>query len=176
MPKGLQITIYVLIGIAVVWVLLLILDVIFVSSFLTILKKHRHAMTVILNTKYENLKKVFNIMDQYGVEIDNKLLCNLNDINVSIFNDVDSKECEAVRGTLSYLKDEIMFIANQHEELNQEKDFLFAKNNVLEADVIYRSNVAMYNADILGYNYWISFFPCKFIFKLLKFKKKEIIS
>ena len=62
------------------------------------------------------------------------------------------------------------------KELINDPDFLQAKNNVLESDAIYRNNVTMYNADVLGYNYWIRFFPCAFVFKLFRVKKKEIIS
>ena len=69
-----------------------------------------------------------------------------------------------------------MFISNDHPELNSDMEFVQNKNNVNELDVQYRNNVIMYNADVLGYNYWIRFLPCRFIFQMFKIKKKEIIS
>ena len=61
-----------------------------------------------------------------------------------------------------------MFVVNQHPDLTNDPEFVQVKNNIIESDSIYRNNVTMYNADVLGYNYWIRFFPCKFIFKLFR--------
>ena len=176
MPEALRITLIVLSSIAAAWVLLLIVDLIFIGSYLTIFKKHKNAMVVILYTKLENMRKLFSVINQSGIKIDNRLYAILNDISEKDFEDPASTACDKSKNALSYLKDEIMFVANQHEDLLNDVEFIQAKNNILESDSIYRSNVTMYNADVLGYNYWIRFFPCAFVFKLFKVKKKEIIS
>lgn len=100
----------------------------------------------------------------------------LNGIKAQDFSEPSSENFDKSKNSLSYLKDEVMFIANQNPDLNSSLDFVQAKNNVLDSDAKYRSNVVMYNADVLGYNYWIRFLPCRFVFKMFKVKKKQIIS
>ena len=176
MPRALQITLIVVAGIIAIWILLLVVNLIFVGSYNAIFKKHKKAMTVILYTKLENMKKIFSIIKQSGIKVDEKLTDMLNGIGENDFVEPSSSEFDKSKNTLSYLKDEIMFIANQNEDLNNNLDFVQAKNNVLESDSMYRNNVVMYNADVLGYNYWIRFLPCRFVFKMFKVKKKQIIS
>ena len=176
LPETANVIFTVITIIALVWVALLLFDLFFVFFFSTILKKHSKAMVVILNSKYENTKKIYEIIQSYQVRIDDKVLQELNNIDISAFSKPDSEEGEKVRNILSYLKDEAMFVANRNKDLLNKPDFQIAKNNVLELDSQYRTDIAMYNADVLGYNYWISFLPCRFVFKLFKVKKKNIIN
>ena len=176
MPEALRITLIVVGSVIGVWLLLLVVNIIFVESYSFIFKKHKKALTVILYTKLENMKKIFLVVNQSGLKIDNRLNSLLSDIGPKDFDEPGSKEFDKSKNTLSYLKDEIMFVTNQHPDLESDNEFIQAKNGINEADAMYRSNIVMYNADVLGYNYWIRFFPCAFVFKLLKFKKKQIIS
>ena len=171
-----EIVIIVIASIIGLWLLLFFVDLIFVLGFFRIFKKHKKAITVVLYTKLENMRKLFSVMKQSGIKIDDRLVKILNEVNENDFADPSSAEFDKSKNALSYLKDEIMFLANQYPDLNYNIDFIQAKNNISESDLIYRNNVTMYNADVLGYNYWISFVPCGFVFKLFKLKKKQIIS
>lgn len=171
-----EIVIIVIASIVGLWLLLFFVDLIFVLGFFRIFKKHKKAITVVLYTKLENMRKLFSVMKQSGIKIDDRLVKILNEVNENDFADPSSAEFDKSKNALSYLKDEIMFLANQYPDLNSNIDFIQAKNNISESDLIYRNNVTMYNADVLGYNYWISFVPCGFVFKLFKLKKKQIIS
>ena len=86
------------------------------------------------------------------------------------------KQFEKSKNTLSYLRDELMFAANQHPELKDDFEFNQVKKNINDTDIQYRSTVAMYNADVLGYNYWINFLPAKYIKHIFKLKEKQMIS
>lgn len=176
LPDWLTILLIVIGSLIAIWILLLIVNLIFFGFFNSVFKKHKKAMTVILYSKLENMEKLFAILKQSGIKIDERLNNMLSEINVEDFQEPNMEQFEKSKNALSYLKDEIMFIANQNPDLNSNPDFIQAKNNVLESDQIYRSNVVMYNADVLGYNYWIRFLPCRFVFKMFKVKKKQIIS
>ena len=176
LPQWLIIVLIVVGSLVAIWILLLIVNLIFFGFFNSVFKKHKKAMTVILYSKLENMEKLFAILKQSGIKIDGRLTKMLSEINVEDFQEPNMDKFEKSKNTLSYLKDEIMFIANQNPDLNTNPDFVQAKNNVLESDAIYRSNVVMYNADVLGYNYWIRFLPCRFVFKMFRVKKKQIIS
>ena len=176
LPDWLIIILIVIASIIAIWILLLIVNLIFVGFFNSVFKKNKKAMTVILYSKLENMEKLFAILKQSGIKIDARLTKLLSEINVEDFQEPNMDQFEKSKNTLSYLKDEIMFVANQNPELLNNQEFVQVKNNIVESDAIYRNNVTMYNADVLGYNYWINFLPCKFVFKIFKVKKKEIIS
>ncbi|MCR5505583.1 MAG: hypothetical protein K6F07_01140 [Bacilli bacterium] len=176
LTQPLNITLTILVSIAIAWVAFLIVDLLFVAFFHHILKKHTKGMTVVVNAKYENIKKIYALFTKYDVPVDGKILQTINTIDTSALSKHDSKEGEDVRNILSYLKDEANFIANRNKEVLDKPDFQMMRTYVNELDVQYRSNIAMYNADVLGYNYWISFLPCRFVFKIFKVKKKNIIA
>lgn len=176
MPQWLMILLIVLGGLLTIWLLLLAINLIFVGSFSTIFKHHKKAIVVILYTKLENMKKLLSILNQNGVKYDAKISNTLYNINSEDFNEPGSEQFDKSKIALSYVKDEIMFVTNENHELSQDPEFITYKNNVNDADTQYRNNVIMYNADVLGYNYWIRFLPCRFIFKMFKVKRKEIIS
>ena len=176
LPQALNITLTILIGVAALWVLFLIIDLLFVGFFHHILKKHTKGMTVVMNAKYDNIKKIYGLFEKYEVPVDQKNLDALNNIDPASLSKHDTKEGEDTRNILSYLKDEANFTANKNKDILEKQDFKSAKTYINELDVQYRSNIAMYNADVLGYNYWISFLPCRFIFKLFRVKKKNLIA
>ena len=176
MPQPLVITLIVIGGLLALWILLLIVNLIFVSSFNAIFKKHRKALTVIIYTKFENMNKLFSVLNHNGIKYDNRLNALLSDIDTKTFDDPATPQFEKSKNSLAYLKDEIMFVANQNEELKENIEYQQVKKNIEESDLMYRNNVTMYNADVLGYNYWINFLPCRFVFKMFKVKRKEIIS
>lgn len=170
-----QIILLIIGGIAGLYLLVLILDLIFVFSFRKILKKHDKSLSIVLAVKYENIKKLFEIMKNFDVEIDQEILGNLYSIELSSFDNQASDVCKEARANLSYLREQAMFLATSNPRLNKHNEFIVAKQNVLENDDVYRVKLAMYNADVLGYNYWIRFLPTRFIFLMLRVKQKELI-
>lgn len=167
--------VWIILGILAFYVLLLIIDLIFVFTFKIILRKHERGFAVILATKKENIKKMMDLMRSRGVKIDNQYHVMLNEINPHDFDHQDTKECKKARDTLSYLNDVILKPLLDSEKLINNPEFELAKSNITEQDRIYHRYVAMYNADILGFNYWIRFWPWRYIFILLDIKTKEII-
>ena len=176
MSLGGRIALIATLSIVGVWILLLIVNLIFVGSFSSIFKKHKEAIPVILYTKMENIKALISILNQFGLDIDNRLVVILNDIGAHDFDNPGTPQFEKSVNTLSYLKDELFFLASQHPELGDDPDFMLVKQNLIDSDNHYRNTITMYNADVLGYNYWIRFLPCRFIFQIFRVKKKEIIS
>ena len=157
------------------YILIAILDIIFVLSFKSILNKHNKSLGVILMSKLDNIRLLFDIMIRLGVEVDEKFLLIFKEIRIEDLLSQDTPECASIRSKLSMLRDEAMFIASKNSFLEKHDEFRIAKRNVLESDNVYRINIAMYNADVLGYNYWIGFLPTRYIYKILKVKRKEII-
>ena len=128
LPDWLTILIIVIASLIGIWILLLIVNLIFFGFFNSVFKKHKKAMTVILYSKFENMEKLFAILKQSGIKIDERLTKTLKEINVEDFQEPNMEQFEKSKNALSYLKDEVMFIANQNPDLNTNPDFVQAKN------------------------------------------------
>jgi hypothetical protein len=158
------------------YILLIITDLIFVFSFKTILRKHNNSLSVILTTKYDNIKKIVELFSKYNVHLDEELIEQLDQLNPSVFAKQHSVECKKARELLSRIRSDINYIMTSNSSIEKHAEFILAMENVKELDDVYRMNIAMFNADVLGYNYWIRFLPCRYIFSIFKVKTKELIS
>lgn len=176
MPDEVLNIILIVIGVILtLYILTVIVALIFVLTFRKIMKGHSKSLAILLAIKFENLKKLVEVMNSLKVQIDEELLNELDKIDTKCFLRPTSEECKTARDSLSNLRDQIMLIATKNPNLNKHNEFNLAKENVLESDKVYRIKLAMYNADVLGYNYWIKFLPTRFIFSIFRCKEKELI-
>ena len=171
-----QIILLIISIIIVLYIILFVTNIVFIFSFKSILRKHNKSLSVILNTKYDNLKRLVLILEKHQVELDKDLVDKLNSLNPKDFAKQYTKECKEARDVLSQLRNNITYISTLYPNLEKHNEFQLAKDNVIELDDVYRINIAMYNADVLGYNYWIRFLPFRYVFLLFKLKKKDLIS
>lgn len=156
-------------------ILLLILNLSLIGTFRAILNRHNKAMNVMIMTKYDNLKKIIDVLHEIGFALDEKMNNAFDSIDPKVFESQDTLECKQARDKLTYLQSEIFFLSRKNAFIENNDKYTIAKNNVLETDVVYRNTVAMYNADVLGYNYWIRFLPYRWLFLLFRLKEKELI-
>ncbi len=171
-----QIVLIVIGSLLAVYLIIVLIDLMFVLSFHSLLRKHRVALNVLLQTKYDNIKVLNDLLKKYDSNYDPKYEEILNSIDINHLNNLQSKESAKVRLQLVYLRDELMYLANKNETFNKNEEFKKAKQHIADLDQIYYAQVATANADIIGYNYWIRFIPTRYIFNLLKIKKKDLIS
>ena len=157
------------------YILTIALDAIFILSFRRIFKKHNTALCVMLHTKYENIKKLVELLNKAEVAVPFKYIEILNGINANSFKDQELPECVQARNDLAYLKNELVYMVNNEEKLTKNLEVKRAKDAITEMDANYRTLVSMYNADALGYNYWINFLPTKWVKYLFRLKEKTII-
>ena len=170
--------IFVIIGIVIAGTIIIfaLLDVVFVCAFNTIFKKHHKSLAVMLNVKYDNLVKLYNLILDNGYEIPSNIANLYISIQRNVLNDPESKECHAAHKNLTYIRDELFFFIRSETSLNENEDYVLFKENLSDLDNQYRNLVYLYNADCIGYNFWISFWPTRWIWKLLKFKTRDLIN
>lgn len=170
-----NITISVLIWLFVAYLLTIVVDLVFLIFFKRTLHKHAKSLSIALASKFDNVQKLFAIMKKLGVKIDRKYDDTIESISSMDFKKPYTNDCKMSREKLTYLRDEAMFIARTQPNLEKNNEFITAKNNVLEMDNVYHVTVSCYNADVLGYNYWLDFFPTRWIHKIRKATKKDLI-
>ena len=162
-------------GIFALFIALCVMDIIFVMSFKRLFVTHLKAMVLFLNMKYDNVKKLMDLMRNNGVKIDPGMVAQINDIHREDFDDIEGKGCKNAQSVLTYIKEELLYIARGQKDLRKHQEFITAVENVSSLERQYRNTIATYNADVLGYNYWITFWPTKWIWKMFKLQKKTLI-
>lgn len=133
-------------------------------------------MAVCLNVKFDNILSLYDLMKNSEIQMNESVATAVCSIQRNDLNDPASEACKKAQANLTYIRDELLYIARSYPELNDNPDFVLARDNVKQLDSQYRNAVAMYNADCLGYNYWISFWPTRWIWKMLKFKKRDLLA
>ena len=157
-------------------ILFIAVDVIFIVSFKRIFEKHNAALGLMLHVKYDNTKKLIECLKKNKVEVPERYLEVVGRIQTESFSNQELPECLEARNDLAYLRNELVMLSTSTVELSKNLELKRAKDAIVEMDANYRTLVAMYNADVLGYNYWINFLPTKYIKYIFKLKEKQIIS
>ena len=161
--------------IAGIYVLLLIVTISFVWSFSSILSHHNHDLTVILTNKRDNLLKLSTLLTSGGVKLDKKNLDALNNFDLKRIENQDGEDAKAARDELTSLSEYFLMMATTNESVLNKEEYQQTLENINELEKVYRHHLMMYNADVLGYNFWINFFPTRFIFKMFRLKRKDNI-
>ena len=161
--------------IAGIYVLLLIVTISFVWSFSSILSHHNHDLTVILTNKRDNLLKLSTLLTSGGVKLDKKNLDALNNFDLKRIENQDGEDAKAARDELTSLSEYFLMMATTNESVLNQEEYQLTLENINELEKVYRHHLMMYNADVLGYNFWINFFPTRFIFKMFRLKRKDNI-
>ena len=160
---------------AIIYILILIVSISFVWSFASIMSHHSHDITVILTNKRDNFIKLANLLNNSGVKIDKKQVDALNSFDLKRIEKQDGEDAKLAREELTSLGEYFLSIATANEDSLNTDEYFHIMTNINELEKVYRQHLMMYNADVLGYNFWINFFPTRFIFKILRFKKKDNI-
>ncbi|MFA6943122.1 MAG: hypothetical protein WCQ71_04655 [Bacilli bacterium] len=162
--------------VALVYVLGLIITLGFVVTFKRKLSEHSRALVIVLNQKTESLINLIGIIERNGIKLDPRYAALLKEIDIKSFERIYSVESKKSRETLSYVKQELSGIANKSVDFKKNEEFKLASSLIISLDEQFRFLVATYNADVIGYNYWIRFKPYGYIFLLNKTENKDIIS
>ena len=160
---------------AIIYILILIVSISFVWSFASIMSHHSHDITVILTNKRDNFIKLANLLSNSGVKLEKKQVDSLNNFDLKRIEKQDGEDAKLAREELTSLGEYYILTATANESSLNSEEYFHISSNINELEKVYRQHLMMYNADVLGYNFWINFFPTRFIFKILRFKKKDNI-
>ncbi len=89
------------------------------------------------------------------------------------FEKLNNSDIDKIAKMLDSLEKKYSRIGHLYPELEKSKDYTICWNMLKDLDSNYRRNVANYNSDIEGYEYWRRFLVFRPIFALLPFKKKN---
>ena len=139
------------------------------------MKHHSHDLTVILTNKRDNLVRLVSVLNTNNIKLDKKKVEALQNFDVKRIEKQDGEEAKDGRNELTSISDYLLAICSQSEIKQSFDEYQQVLAYISELENVYRHHLMMYNADVLGYNFWISFFPTRFIYKILRLKPKENI-
>ena len=158
------------------YTLFVIISVVFVASFSSILSHHDHDLFVVLTNKKDNLDNLAGLLNKHNLKVDKKRLEELNNFAIEKIEHQDGPVAKEARELLTSLSDYLLTLGRENEKVANDNEFLLIESNLNELEGVYSRHVTLYNADVLGYNFWISFIPTRIIYKIFKRKPKDIIS
>ena len=166
----------VVIVIAALYLLAVVFDVIFVVSFSSILARHEHDLYLTLVNKKDNLDRLLEFLTKKSVKLDKKSIAPLENFDLKVIEHQDGEEAKKAREDLMLVSEYLLLTSRSDNKIANSEEFMELNANIDEVERVYRQHVLLYNADVLGYNFWISFVPTAYIYKIIKKKKKDIIS
>lgn len=176
LEKWLQIVLIVIMAILLFFVLSILVSVIFALIFKKRLKNDSNAINLLLLERYEIMKDFIKIAENHNISIpksETKLIENLE--RIDDFQKLKKEERDSKM--MNYLQGShrIISICEHTSEIVNDEIYADKLIEYNDTEEFYRQKSAQYNADIAGYNYWISIFYIKFVFRIFRIKKKDLI-
>ena len=159
--EGWGILIFVLLILVSIYLLLLVVNAVFVISFGNMMRRDNRGIRVSLSAKLDILRKAQEVINANGLKITEKCAHSLRFVTAT--------------DELAMVEKEVSGILFSSRKLAKNDEVELIKSLLKDVNESLKTSVMAYNADVLGYNYWIRFTPCKFFFILLKTKIKKTI-
>ncbi len=173
--KGWGILIFILLILAGLYLLTLIVNLIFVISFSNMMRRDNKGIRVSLSAKLDILRKAQEVILANGLKITEKCTHSLRYLDSEDFLEAQLEEFATSTEELAMVEKEISGILFSSRKLANNDEVNLIKSLLKDVNESLKTSVMAYNADVLGYNYWIRFTPCKFIFIIFKTKIKKTI-
>lgn len=171
-----SIVINTVIALAIFYLLIVIVDIGFMMSFRSIMKHHDHDLSIILTNKRDNTSKLIPLLTANGVKMDKRIVEALNNFDLTRIAHQDGEDAKNAREELTLMTEYFLGLCRDNDKIYQDEEYLLIENNLTEIDRVYREHVTMYNADVLGYNFWVNFVLTRYIYLIFRVKKKDIIN
>ena len=173
--KGWNILILILLILVAVYLFLLVLNIVFVISFGNMMRRDNRGIRVSLSAKLDILRKAQEVILANGLKITEKCSHSLRYLDSEDFLEAQTEDFATATEELAMVEKEISGILFSSRKLAKNDEVELIRSLLKDVNESLKTSVMAYNADVLGYNYWIRFTPCKFFFILLKKKPKKTI-
>lgn len=171
----LNIVILILLILLALYILLLVVNIIFVISFGNMMRRDNRGIRVSLSAKLDILRKAQEVILANGIKITDSCSHSLRYLDSEDFFEVQKDDFFKATEEMAMVEKEISGILRSSRKLAKNDEVELLKSLLDDVNESLKTSVMAYNADVLGYNYWIRFTPCKFFFLMFKTKIKKTI-
>ena len=172
---GTKVLIAILCIVGGVYLLTFIINLVFVFSFKSMMKRDNNAMRVALSAKLDILIKCQEVFNKNEIKITEKTAHSLRYLDTEDFYDAQKEDFTNSTKEMELAEKEVSGILNSNRKLADNDEVALLKSLLKDVNESLKMLYMSYNADILGYNYWVRFPPCILWFLIFKVKLKKNI-
>ena len=171
-----RILIIIAIVLVALWLLTLIVSIIFSLIFYYRVKNNSNAVNLLLTQRYEIMKDFIKIAENHNVSISKEDIKSIEKLErIDDFQKLKKEDRDERVLSFMHTAHNIISICNHSEAIGKDEIYADKLIEFHDTEEFYRQKSAQYNDDIAGYNYWISIFLVKFIYRMFGIKKKDLI-
>lgn len=176
LPLWAFIVIVVVVSLFLLFILSFVITSIFYHAFSKRLKKDSIAIDLLMHQRYELMIEFMKVLDAHKIEVNEEdkrainRLERISDFQLLLKQDRDERVLAFVHSSHN-----IITLCETHETVVKDPvytDLLLQFNDVEET---YRQKSALYNSNVLGYNYWVNIPVVKIFFRMAKKRPKDLI-
>lgn len=170
-----QVILLILAGVVSLYILVGIVVFTFTLAFKYKVEKRQDSISLLVSQKYDMLMGIVEELENLKVIVPESILHNIKgkrDIDFLAYSKIDRDHLLASYHQANY---QIKLIAEQNNVATKSEKYRLLSASFDEIDELYRSNIAIYNSDVTGYNYWVSFKGYRHLLRLFNLNKKEIL-
>ena len=170
--------ILIVVGICVVglWLISFIVSLIFSFIFKQKIKNGSNAINLLLAQRYEVMKDFIKIASNRGIEIPKEEVKSINLLErISDFQALQKEDRDGRVLAFVHSSHNIVSICDHNSKIANDEMYADKLLEFTDIEESYRQKSALYNSDVIGYNYWVNVWTVKFLLRLLGFKKKDIV-
>jgi|GEM_PF-614595 len=138
--------------------------------------KSLEAIDVLIVQKYDMLRVIGKLFAKYDIQVPPEFVLSVRPKFEETLADISPSERAVVKAFLTRTAQALFYYGEMHPELATHKDYVAIKESYADTDRQYRMAVTLYNADVVGYNYWRRFVWFRWIAVMRKLGPKELIS
>lgn len=172
---GWNIAIIVSISIVSLYLLLFITNLIFIGSFSSMMRRDNRGIRVSMSAKLDILKKFQDVFSEKKIKLSEETLHSLKYLDTEDFLQAQKEEFELAREELTSCESEIKRLIDENNKLIKIEEIDLLLSLLKDINESLKTLTMAYNADVLGYNYWVKFPPCRFLLFLFRYKQKKTI-
>ena len=174
-PKPWNFIILIVLILVAIYILVLIVNLVFVGSFSRMMRRDNKGIRVSLSAKLDILRKAQEVILANELKMTERCNHSLRYLDSEDFLEAQKDEFIESTNELNFVEKEVSGILFSSRKLGKNDEVELIKSLLKDVNESLKTSVMAYNADVLGYNYWVRFTPCRFIFLMFKVKLKRTI-
>jgi hypothetical protein len=145
-------------------------------SFFIQLSKRKDAIDVLTAQKYDLLRMIGKLFVRHQIDVPQEFILSKRPRFEDTLQNIKDTERTIVKSFLVQTAQALFYYGEQNQALSVNPEYVSLKKSLAEVDELFRKQVAVYNAAATNYNWWQSFFLCRWISIIFRHKSKELIS
>lgn len=146
------------------------------NDFKRSIKSKSDSLSILLLEKVNSLSKIDAYFKNSGIVYSENQDLIMNELSSISLVDVDYNVLFHCINIIKKAESALSLLCFDHPLIAEKKEFGLEKVRLEDLDRNFRAGMALYNADVNAYNYWLSIPGYRLVLAILGFKKKKTLS